>query len=181
MTPPVAEAPEKTGGGAVGAIIGVVVGLAIAAGGYFWMMNRTNPKDQAKAIYKAVLLQDYKSAYELIELSPDDQKKYPNVDAFAADAGKVANGLGPVKDALKAAASTITVGEPTINGDKAEVPTSCSLSAFGRDIKVKGTAHMKNDLGIWKLDATADSLTGSGGRNAFRDLIGTPDMSSFAR
>ncbi len=182
MMRPLDAAPEKAGGsGTVGLVVALLVLLGGGIGGYFWMMNRTNPKDQARAVYKALLLQDYKTTYELTALSPEAQKKYPNVEAFAADAPKYADSLGLLRDTVlesaKAAAPTATVGTPSITGDKADVPTSCTMSIMGREIKLSGTAHMKNDFGIWKLDRTGES-EGSGSQ-AFKDLVGKPDMSSI--
>jgi len=182
MMRPQEAAPEKTGGsGAVGLIVALLVLIGGGIGGYFWMMNRTNPKDQAQAVYKAMLTQDYKTAYELTALSPEAQKKYPNAEAFAADAGKYADGLGPLKSTIlesaKAAAPSATVGPATITGDKAEVPTSCTISIMGHEIKLTGTAHMKNDFGIWKLDRTAES--DAEGSQAFKDIVGKPDISSL--
>ncbi len=178
MMRPQEEAPQKTGSGAVGIVVMLLVLVGGVVGGYFWMMNRTNPKDQARAVYNAVLTQDYKSAYELTALSPEAQKKYPSADAFAADAGKYADKLGARKETImesvKAAAATAKVGEASITGDKAEVPTSCTISILGREYQLKGTAHMKNEFGFWKLDRSGEGDTTSS--QTFVDLVGKPSM-----
>lgn len=145
-------------------------------GGWWWYNNRTNPKDQALAFYTAFFKdQDWKKVYSLAALSEEDKKKYPDAEAFAKDgASKIASnpmaqaGLAQLKNML----SDISVGDATITGNKADVPTSAKLSVGGNDITLKGTAHMIKDGGAWKFDTTGNDQQNA---QAFADLIGKPE------
>ena len=176
------DAPEKAAGGnPVGIIVAIVLVLGGGFGGWYYWMHRTNPKDQALAVYKAYLAQDYKTAYSLVALSPETQKKYPNADAFAADRTKTVDTVlasnpllaklkASIQESTKAAVATATVGDPVVTGDKADVPTSCQVSFMGRSVKFKGTAHMVNESGIWKLDMTSGEAQNS------TALVGRPAL-----
>ena len=180
------RAPARSGGGnVVGIVAGVAVLLAVGFGGWYWWMHRTNPKDQALAVYKAFLSNNYKTAYALSALSADTMKKYPDAESYSAAQQKAADAAlesspflkplkGAIDDALKGAAASATVGEPAITGDKAEVPTSASLTIMGQSVALKGTAHMVNDGGIWKLDATTETPSRVGKTRL--DLIGRPNL-----
>jgi hypothetical protein len=179
---PQEAAPERArGGNIVGIVVAFVVILGGCIGGWYWWMHRTNPKDQALAVYKAFLSQDFKTAYTLSAFGPNGKKTYPDADSFAAAQQTAANNLiskipggqtllDAVKAAAAKAAATAAVGEPTINGDTAEVPTSCDLTLMGRTVKVKGAAHMINEAGMWKLDLTSDNMQQL--NKAASDLIG---------
>ncbi len=182
------EKPKEDGGGrgiAYAAIAAVV--LLSAGGGLYWWMHRTNPKDQALAVYRAYLSQDFRAAYALSAFSPDTLKLYPNADVFAAEQSKVVDAalsnptVAPIKsailDSVKKAADSAVVGDPTVTGNRADVPTSTSLSLMGQTVNFKGAAHMVNDFGIWKLDLMTDS--GSAPTQAGRDLMGHAELSGL--
>lgn len=172
------QEPKKTN--PVGIILLVLLIAGGGVGGWWWYNNRTNPKDQAIAIYNAFFKeQDYKKFYALAAFNDTDKKKYPDADTFTKDGiSKISSnpaakaGLDKLKDML----SDITVGEPTITGGKADVPTSTKLTIAGQNISMKGTAHMIKEGGIWKLD-----LTGPDQQNAMaiQDMIGKPAAGSM--
>lgn len=188
--PPLRPSREETAPPQIGKIITLAIALAVLliagfVAWYLWM-HRTNPADQALAVYRAYLTQDYKSAYALSALSPEMLKKYPDADTFASAQHSIADGiisgnpnLAPLKSAIetagKEAAASASVGNPAILGDKADVPTSSSINIMGQSAVYKGTAHMINDNGIWKLD-----LTAAGAQNQARaamDLVGQLNLS----
>ncbi len=164
----------------------VVVSLLILGGGFggwYWLMHRTNPKDQAVAFYTAVVKQDTKAMYPLMALSEEVKKTVPNADAFSEQSSArlqtysqsnpfVAQAMEMLKGI-----TDIKAGEPVIDGDKADVPVSAKMTLMGQQLTMKGTAHMVNERGIWKYDARSNSLTDL--QKAGTDLIGKPDMSSF--
>jgi hypothetical protein len=174
--------PERaSGGNVVGIVVAVIVILGGGIGGWYWWMHRTNPKDQALAVYKAYLSQDYKMAYTLSALGPNGKKTYPDADTFAAAQQTAVNNFlskipfgQALPAAFKAAAATATVAEPAIDGDTAEVPTACALTFMGRSVKMKGAAHMINDAGMWKLNLTSDDVQQT--TKAGSDLIGKPSF-----
>jgi hypothetical protein len=172
--------PRSGAGKAIGVVLALIIVLGAGAGGWFWWTHRTNPKDQALAVFKAYLGQDYKTAYSLTALSPETAKKYPTADSYSADLERT---LGPLLSsssllsAIKSAAATAGVGEPTVSGDKADVPTSCQMSLLGRTLKFTGTAHMVLDNGIWKLDMRSDEPNKPS--QATMDLVGKPDLSGL--
>ena len=45
----------------------------------------------------------------------------------------------------------ISVGQATLMGDHANVPTSATLKLNGRDIHLHGTARLRNVEGAWKV------------------------------
>ena len=163
----------------VGIVLGVLGLAGIAFGGWYWFSHRSDPKVQAKLVYQAALKQDYKTAYDLCYLNAEGKKKYPDAAAFEAETKRAYDALAASNpliasaiEGLKTAADTITVGDPVVNGDKADVPTGIKLDILGQKTSLKGTAHMTNDGGIWKLDvggATAEDL---GKLN--QDLVGRP-------
>jgi hypothetical protein len=82
---PEVSTPEKTGGGnAVGIIAALVILLGAGFGGWYWWMHRTNPKDQAAAVYKSFVNENWESVYPLVLLSEEDKKKYPDAGTFAS-------------------------------------------------------------------------------------------------
>lgn len=155
----------------------VIAILALAAGGWF-IMNRTNPKDQALTVYKGFLAGEYKTCYQYCAFGPENLKRYPDADSFSRQIDEAVTKItaNPVLEgipaAMKAAAATATVGEPVINGNKADVPTTCRATLVGNEVTFKGTAHMVNQWGVWKVDLTSDAPEDTD--KTWKDLVGTP-------
>lgn len=172
-------AGRKSGASAL--VIGLVVLLLAGggAGGWWWYNNRTNPKDQAVKVLTALKSQDWKALYPLIAFSASDKAKFPDAETFAKDANEKLGGNPQAKVGLDQVFSTlsdISAGEPTYNGDKAEVPTSSKINVGGMSVSLKGTAHLIKEGGIWKLNSTnggvQDAMT-------IIDLVGKPDLGSM--
>jgi hypothetical protein len=70
--------------------------------------------------------------------------------------------------------SEIEVGEPSISGDKAEVPTSAKFAINGTTVPFKGMAHMIKDGDVWKWDLTFSDDTKVATEQALLALIGKP-------
>src|SRR5207248_1980978 len=69
---PETAAPEKSGSGnMVGIIVALILILGGGVGGWYWWTHRTNPKDQAAVVYKAILSDDWESAYPVMLLSDE--------------------------------------------------------------------------------------------------------------
>jgi len=169
------EEPKKKGS-PVALILVLILLIGGGAGGWYWYNNRTNPKDQALAVYTAFFKdQDWKKLYPLVALSEADKKKYPDADTFEKEGASKITSNPLVKagmDNLKSSLSDIAVGEPAVTGNKAEVPTSAKVAALGTTITMKGTAHMIKEGGVWKLDTTGDD---SQNAQAVQDLLGKPE------
>lgn len=177
------RAEEETGtrssSGAFGLIVVLLLGAAGIGGWWYWN-HRTNPKDQALALYKYAVAQDYKAMYPLVALSEETQKKYPDADSFVQKTQEELNanpGLRDMMQKSKDLVSDIKVGEPKIDGNKAEVPTSAKVNVLGMSINFNGTAHMINQSGVWKLDLTEASPQEL--QQKSMDLVGKPDMSTL--
>lgn len=168
----------ETKGGAAGIVFLVLLIAALGSvGGWYWYNNRTNPKDQALAAYKALLKdQDWKTSYGLVAFSNAEKTKYPTADAWAKHQEELMNSMPGAKAALeqlKAGVSEMTVGEPVMTEKGADVPTSAKLSIMGQSLTFKGTAHMIKEGGIWKLDGTGAEGNGA---KVGQDLLGKPDL-----
>jgi len=102
---------------------------------------------------------------------PDD------ADAFAEG---VRRGISSDEDGQKTVndvldnLSNITVGDPVVSGDKADVPTSARLAINGRVLVFKGIAHMIKDSEVWKWDLTFSDDTKAATEQAMLALIGKP-------
>jgi hypothetical protein len=162
----------------INGIIGMILFLAIVGGGgWYYYMHRTNPKDSAVAYFKAIGKQDWKTIYNLTAFSDTEANSVPDADTLAKQMSTQVSSNPFAKagfDAMDKAADTVKAGDPTFDGNKATVPITWSVSAAGRTIPVKGTAHMINVNGIWKLDATGGSA-----QKASLDLVGQPDLSGL--
>ena len=176
---PQPQAVESKGaGGVIGIVAGLVLLVALGVGGWYWYGHRTNPKDQAKLVYTAALKQDWKTAYPLCAFSPEGKKTFPNAEAFETVSkegyDKLAENpvFAQVIQQLKSAADTATVGDPVMNGDQSDVPTSLKMNVLGQSLTLKGTAHMVNDGGIWKLNVTG--TTAQELAKVSEDLVGRP-------
>ena len=116
--------------------------------------------------------------YFLALFSPNVRKEMPDdADAFATG---VRAGIKGEKDGQKTIddllnnLSEITVADPVMNGDKADVPTSAKLTIDGKAVIFKGTAHMIKAGDAWKWDLTFSDDTKTATEQALLALIGKP-------
>lgn len=174
---------QSKSGGIVGILMFIIVAGCIGFLGFYLWTHRTNPKDQAILALSAFAKKDWKAAYDLISLGEAGKKQFPDPEAFGKQANKIFQSYenNPLTKSfienLSQAADHATAGEPIISGDKAEVPTSMTVSGGNADVQVVGKAHMINQGGLWKLDMTSESQTNRD--KTARDLIGKPQITGF--
>jgi hypothetical protein len=164
-----------------GVFLLVLLLLGGGFGGWWWYNNRTNPKEQALAFYETFFKeQDWRKGYSLIAFSEEDKKKYPDAETFAKEGVNTLQNNQLARfamEVLKNGLSDISVGEPTIEGNKATVPTSAKLTVGGRSITLRGSAPMIKEWGVWKFDATSTSSVQMA-QNLLR-VLGQPDLSTL--
>ncbi len=175
---PSASAEEKKSASPVIAIVFVLLLLGGGAFGAFWWLNhRTDPKEEALAIYKSVVALDFKGLYTKVALTSADKAKYPDAETFASlmETQMNADPNAAMVKSILAKITDVQVGEPAITGNKADVPTSMALDMGAQKIPFKGTAHLVREWGVWKLDAGGDYS----GMKTGQDLVGKPDLAAL--
>ncbi len=153
---------ENTGGekksSHLAAILVTVCLLAVAGlGGWYYYMHRTNPKDQANKWVAAFKAQDWKTIYNLTELSAQAQQQTPNADAFASKMQQVGPPLAIFTNSMQMQAQDPTSDD----GHTAVVPIKMTISLLGHTQSKNINLNMVNDNGIWKMDASNASSAGS--------------------
>lgn len=118
---------------------------------------RPDPSPHTLAYYTALSRQDWKAVYPLTAFAPEEREVYKDAPDFAqkmekqlAVDGPEVQGFSLLKDL-----SEIAVGTPTVSGDKADVPTSATLTYQGKPRHFHGVAHMVYQDGGWKFDTSA--------------------------
>lgn len=171
---PRSEAPAKSSGGIVVAVLaGLLVLGGLGAGGWWFLTPHTTPKMVVQKFDTAIGAQDWKAVYPLVELSPDIKAKCPDATAFASymtaemdKARSVPMGGGVVDGVIKAY-QTAQVGEQKIEGDSATVPITLKLSiavlgmTSEKAIEQQIPLHKVN--GAWKIDSLKSAIPGGVG------------------
>lgn len=141
----------------------------------------SNPRAQALKLYLVIQKQDWESLYFLVLFSPKLRLEMTGQSKeFAAG---VRDGISQGDDHGKAVKELfdnlhdIAVGEPVINGDKADVPTSSKYIVNGRTVFFKGIAHMIRDGQSWKWDLSFSEDVSAATSQQLIALIGTPSAS----
>jgi len=143
----------------------LILGLS-GFGGWYYMMHRTNPKDQAQKAFAALKSQDWKAIYELTEQTDQAKSKYKDSQDFA-DQIKADLSKSPFGNVLGTLMSNMTLEaqEPKDNnGSTATVPVKMSMSLMGQSVTRNIDIKMKNFGGIWKI--SADNKSSLGGLGA---------------
>jgi len=173
-SPSRSESPTKSGGSKViGIIFGLLVLAGLGAGGWFFLMPHSNPKEVVQKFDAAFAAQDWKAAYPLVELSSDMKTKCPDAAAFATYMGGQVDKLRsvPMTNAIVDAAikgyQNAQVGEPTIDGDSAKVPLALKLSISGLGTQIERPVDLSVPLkkigGTWKIDGIQNAIPGGFG------------------
>ena len=141
--------------------------------------SATEAKAQALKIYKSIQRQDWKEMFLLSKYSPAAEK------AFGSDADLVAveirKGIESdpdgkkVLDALTKDMTDITVGEPIITGETAEVPTSSTVKLSGKAVTLRGVAKLIKSGSTWKWNMTSTDDIELATAQAMTDLLGSPE------
>ena len=141
--------------------------------------SAADAKAQALKIYKAIQRQDWKEMFILSKYAPAAEKAFgSDVDAIAADIRKGIESDPEGKkvlDALTKNMADISVGEPTLNGDTAEVPTSSTVKLSGKVVTLRGVAKLIRSGSSWKWDMTFTDDIETATAQAMTDLLGTPE------
>jgi hypothetical protein len=139
---------------------------------------RAEVKAQALKVYKAIQKQDWRTMYSLTRFSVTlTQKIGTDVDAFIKG---IVKGIDDdpagrkTTDSVLSGLSNLATGEPVINGDRADVPTSATLTLNGRATVFHGVAHMVRDGDTWKWDLTFTDNPGQATEKGLGDLLGKP-------
>ena len=140
----------------------------------------SNPRAQALKLYLVIQKQDWEALYSLVLFSPKLRLEMGGQSKeFAAGVRQGINesDSGKAVKELFDNMSDIAVGEPVINGDKADIPTSSKVILKGRTAFFKGTAHMIRDGQSWKWDLSFTEDVGAATSQQLIALIGTPSAS----
>lgn len=94
--------------------------------------------------------------YPLTAFAPEEREVYKDAADFAQKMDKQLAVDGPEVQgfALLKNLSDIAVGTPAISEDKADVPTSATLTYQNKARHFHGIAHMIYQEGVWKFDTT---------------------------
>ncbi len=137
-------------------IIAVLLALVVlGAGGYWFMQNRTNPKDNAEKWLRALLTKDYKTVFELTNAGPKSQSKsaadWKKAMQTKADMGVL--GQTTPEDLFSQLKAHVTkVDEPKTSDSGTNVPITVTLSVNGQEISRVNQVPMKKVNGVWKVD-----------------------------
>ena len=153
-------------------VIGLLVLGGLGAGGWWFLRPHTSPKTVVQQFDTAIGAQDWKTVYTLTEMPPEEKKKYPTADAFAAfmtgelDKARANPLAGAAVDAFTKAYQAGQVGEPKIEGDTATVPVTMTFSLAVMGVKKETTSTQQIPLrkinGAWKIDGMKGAMGGAG-------------------
>jgi hypothetical protein len=138
----------------------------------------SSPKSAALKLYTVIKNQDWKALYFITIFSAKVRADLPDdADQFAAGIAKGIHDSDPdgVVDKLFKSISDITIGEPVMNGNSADVPTSANLTVSGKVLRFKGTAHMTKEKDVWKWDLSFTDDPQQATSAGIQALLGNPD------
>src|SRR5687768_13066066 len=110
-------------------ILPTLVVLATVMGPALGQVKAT-PKQQAAKLMNAIHKEDWKALYYLIAVPASERKNMKGPDGFAADVkrGMESSDNPQAAHQVFAGMTNIMTGNATIVGNKATVPTSCSIT-----------------------------------------------------
>lgn len=143
-----------------------------AAGWLIWKIAipKPGPKDQVQRFLTAVGDSDFKTIYDVTDLSDDQKKQYPDLQTFADDAKKKldqvkATPFGPMLTDIQKSLKTGKVGDAKIDNDTATVPVSFTFTFLGQTQTVSQDVSLKQVDGEWKIsgNGSGSKIPGVGG------------------
>lgn len=143
-----------------------------------------SPASQALKIYQTFRDQDYAALFYLVAFTEKNRAGLTSADQFAIDVRKgYESGFKTPEekastDAILHSIANIMVGEAVVNGNFAAVPTSAHITINGRVFSFKGTAHLIQDRGVWKLDLTFDEDSEKAMAQRTSELLGAPEKTA---
>jgi hypothetical protein len=138
----------------------------------------SSPKAAALNLYTVIKNQDWKALYFITIFSAKVRADLPDdADQFATGIAKGIKDSDPdgVVDKLFKSISDITIGEPAMNGNSADVPTAANLTVNGKVVRFKGTAHMTKEKDVWKWDLSFTDDPQQATSAGIQALFGKPD------
>jgi hypothetical protein len=136
------------------------------------------PKAAALNLYTIIKNQDWKALYFVTIFSAKVRADLPDdADQFATGIAKGIHDSDPdgVVDKLFKSISDITIGEPAINGNSADVPTAANLTVSGKVVRFKGMAHLTKEKDVWKWDLSFTDDPQQATSVGIQTLFGKPD------
>jgi hypothetical protein len=138
----------------------------------------SSPKAAALNLYTVIKNQDWKALYYITIFSAKVRADLPDdADQFAAGIAKGVHDSDPdgVVDKLFKSISDITIGEPAMNGNSADVPTAANLTVNGKLVHFRGMAHMTKEKEVWKWDLSFTDDPQQATSVGIQTLFGKPD------
>jgi len=138
----------------------------------------STPKAAALNLYTVIKNQDWRVLYFITIFSAKVRADLPDdTDQFAAGIAKGIKDSDPdgTVDKLFKSISDITIGEPVIDGNSADVPTSANLAVSGKVVRFKGTAHMSKEKDVWRWDLSFTDDPQQATSVGIQNLFGKPD------
>lgn len=152
--------------------------LVVSASAAPQASTASSPKAAALNLYNVIKNQDWKALYYITIFSAKVRADLPDdADQFASGIAKGIKDSDPdgVVDKLFRSISDITIGEPVMNGNSADVPTAANLTVSGKVIRFKGTAHMAKEKDVWKWDLSFTDDPQQATSVGIQNLLGKPD------
>lgn len=133
----------------IAAVAVLVMGLI---GGIWWFKaHRSDPKENALKVYKAMLSCDWETAYQYMDKL--GEKNPPPASVFNQRMVDLEYSSPARRQAMDMMRATYDhhVGEPVFEGEEAVVPASCKVSYGGEKATLRGKVRMIKRDGIWLL------------------------------
>jgi len=148
-------------------------------------LSENLPADEASAqalkVFNAIQKQDRAETYRLSQFSAKLSKTLSGaavdefVEGFRQAMAEDKQGANMVNELLSNM-TEITAGRAVVNGDKAEVPTSCRITLKGQTLLFKGVAKMIRSGKNWKWDLTSSDDPALVMEQGLTTLVGEPQQ-----
>jgi len=160
------EAPGTAARATALRVVAVLVVLGLAGfGRWYYMMHRTNPKDQATKYLAAIKTQDWATIYDITEQTEQNKAKFKDAQDFAAQTKSAIDksSFGTLLTTALSSATFEAQDAKENNGSTAVVPIKVSGSALGQTFNQSVDLKMKNFDGIWKISTDNKGMGGMSG------------------
>ena len=205
MAPPVVKSRMETKGTQkqkdVGNVVSLVLLILIAIGGMgSWYQDHSPAQSAAAGVlqtqvthfYDALRAKDWKTMASLTALpeekaTPEANSQTDTTNATTPEDPHAKQLLQWFQDQVEQSdwgqlmlplfvdGSEVKVGDPMMNGDKADVPVTATLRLEGEKLDSEGQIGMIKVGGVWKVDLVTKE------RNDLDHLLGQPDPKSLAK
>ena len=134
----------------------------------------SDPKAVALQLLQTFHKEDWQALGGQIAFSP--AHKGENLSSFGANFKKGLDSTPNIElvHQLFASMADMKAGEPTITGDKASVPITCTYTVQGKSKVFGGYANLAKDDGVWKWDFTGSDNIEAETMKRMPELMGQP-------